>query len=546
MRRRISKVILAILVAASFCMPPVVFAGSGKRLATINDVEYTNDDFKNWWKHWNTKNEEKFPASPDEFINFQLMVQQGLEMGYDTQPGFLRKLDVFLQVRALMSLKYEEVDSKAAVTEDDLKKYFDENYGTVWVLQILAFDSEDKAQKAYDLMLPLQGQTPGRLVFADIAGGDAEDKADTYDEVQLTVYDFYKNKKESWLEIVRKLGAGEVAKPFLNKDDIRYILLRLVEIHPAAEEVFEEKRKEMHQVINKEKRNQLTIKLIENLKEKYNVQIDEELLNSIEVGPEYPQEFLAKVVVSMTDFKATVYDVIYNVIKEKRLRKDVSDQYLKESVVNTIISQTLINKESLARGYEKRPPLLWTYEFYKQNRLRAEVEAGLMNSIVSTDQELHDYYDLNVADYTVSEKVTFFLLKGGEDVLKKIWLGSLSGENLTELAEKYSVDGTMQSQDVVSLAPEIVKELKQLDKGQVSMPFVHDGSYGLLKLYDRLPGQVIPFEQVKVQVNEQLKKKKFEVVKSEYLNKLKSRSKIDFNQGVWNDLERELGNGKKD
>lgn len=546
MRRAISKVILSILVAASFCVPAVVLASSGKRLVTINEVEYTNEDFKNWWRHWNTKNEMKFPASPDDFINFQLMVQQGLEMGYDTQPGFLRKLDVFLQVRALMSLKYEEVDSKAAVTDEDLKKYFDENYGTVWVLQILAFDSEDKAQKAYDLMLPLQWQTPGRLVFADMAGGDSEDKADTYDEVSLTVFDFHKNKKDTWLEIVRKLGAGEVAKPFLNKDDIKYILMRLVEIKPAAEGVFEEKRKAMHDVINKEKRNQLTLKLIENLKGKYNVRLDEELLNSIEVGIEYPQEFLGKVVVSMTDFKATVYDVIYNVLKEKRLRKDVSDQYLKESVANTIISQTLINKESLARGYEKRPPLLWTYEFYKQNRLRLEVEAGLMNSIAFTDQELQDYYNLNIADFSIAEKVTFFLLKGGEDVLKKIWLGTLSGENLTELAEKYSVDVNMQSQDVVSLAPEIVKELKQLDKGQVGMPFVLDGSYALLKLHDRLPGQVSTFEQVKVQVNEQLKKKKFEVAKSEYLNKLKSRSKIDLNEGVWNDLERELGNGKKD
>lgn len=533
------------LVVVWLVFPLVCLAGSGKRLMTINDITHTDEDFRNWWRHWNDKNALEFPGTPNEFVDFQLMVQQGLDMGYDTQPNYLRKLEVFLQVKAMMALKYEEIDSKSAVTDAELKKYFNENFSPVWELQILAYDSEAKAKKAYEIMLPLQGQASGQLVFADLTGASAEDKPDTYDEAKVSAADFRRNKRDAWLPVVRKLKAGEVCEPFYYEDNKKYILLRLVKIQPAEEGVFEEKRRKMTEILNKEKRNSLSNKLIESLKKKYNVRTNHELLDSIKFDAEYPKEFLEQQIVSMNGFSATVYDVIFNAVKEKKIRKDFSDEQLKKLVVDTIISQTLINKESLARGYEKRPPLLGTYEFYKQNRLKGEVEAGLMRGIVVTDQEAKDYYSKNIADFTVQEKVTFSLLKSDAEVLKKIWVGTLSGGDFTELAQKYSLNDNAQSQDVVSLSPEVIGELKKLGKGNVSLPFVMlDGRYGLIKLIDRSPGQVTPFEQVKGQVVDQLKKVKYEAVRVEYLNKLKARSKIEINEGVWNALERE--NGKKD
>lgn len=544
MHRAISRTILSLLAVVWLLSPALSLASSGKRLLTINGEEYTNEDFRNWWRHWNDKNTLEFPATPSDFIDFQLMVQQGVEMGYDTLPNYQKKLAIFLQVRAMMALKYDEIDSKVAVTDEDLKKYFDDNYSTVWDLQILAFDSESKAQKAYATMLPLNGQEAGRMVLADLVGAGVDEKPETYDESKVSAADFPKNKREAWLPVVRKLKVGEVCKPFLNEDNNKYILLRVDKIQPAEEGVFEEKRRKMTEILNKEKRNILTSNLIASLRKKYNVQINQELLKAVKFDVEYPQEFLSQVVVSMDGFKAVVYDVIYNVTREKKVRTGIPDEQLKDMVLNSIISQTLINKESLSRGYENRPPLSWTYGFYKQNRLRLEVEAGLMSGIVPTDQELRNYYDLNVADFTVREKVSYSLLKAGEEVLRNIWVGTLSGGDFTDLAQKYSLDATIQHQDLVLFPPSVVNELKKLDKGSVSTPFPLDGGFGLLKLYDRSPGKVTPFEQVKAQLVEQLKKVKFEAIKVDYLNKLKSRSKIDINEGVWNALERQYG--KKD
>lgn len=547
MYRTIVKYLLILSVVLSFSAPAVCLGVGGKRLVTINDVEYTTGDFTNWWKHWNDKNTLKFPKSLDEYIEFQLMVQQGLAMGYDTKSTYLHKLNVFLQVRAMMALKYEEIDSKANVTEDEIKKYYDENFSLVRELQILAFASKEKAQSAYDAMLPYKGNVAGRLVFADLYGGDAKEKADTYDEVKVSIEDFHKNKKSDWIPIVEKLEVGDVSEPFSSIEGNKYFLIRLVSKLSAPEGDFQEKKQRISEFLYKQMRNQLTAALLEKLKTKYNVKIDKSLYDEIKLDAEYPREYLERKIITMDGFEATVADFIYSSIREKNIRKSLSDEEIKGLVLDSIISQTLINKESLARGYENRPPLRDTYEFYMQTRLRAEVEAGIFASIVVSDEDLQKYYELHVSDYSIPDKYSYFLLEGDEDLLKKVWIGTLQGGDFVDLANKYSLDAQIQTNGVDSLAPLLVTELKKLDKGDVGLPFViANGKYGLLKLLNQVPGEVQPFNKVKQSVLERIKKDKFEILKAEYIAKLKSRSLININEGVWHRLSRELDNDKKD
>ena len=541
----VSRIFLAVLLVFAVAFPAEALAKSAKRLLTINDSEYTNEDFNNWWKHWNDKNEHKFPATPEPFIDFQIMVQQGREMGYDAKPDYLRKLAVFLQVRAMMALKYEEVDSKAAVSEAEVKKYFAENYGTVSTLQILTFDAEEKARLAYQRLQPYQGQIAGRLVFADLYAGEAAEKADSYDEVQVSVADFQRNKIGAWLPIFHKLKLNQVSEPFLNEANQKYILLRLAESKPAAEGVFAEKAKSIQQILNKEKRNRLTQELVEKLKKQYKVQVDQELLASLQLDVDYPQEFLERKLAGMVDLEITVDDLLRNALKEKQLRKTLSDDEIKQMTMGNIISSQLIDKESLARGYEKRQPLLPTYEFYKQNRLRLEVEAGLADGLTVSDQEARAYYEKNLAEFSVPAKAAFSLLKGSEEVLKKVWVGTLQGEDFKELALKYALEPSTQTEALDALAPRLAAELKRLEKGAISEPFPLDGGHVLVKLSEHLPGKVTSLDQVQGQIIDQLKKEKFAAAKVEYINKLKSRSKIEINDRVWKDLTRETANAKK-
>jgi len=540
-----SITLMAVVVISSF-VPSFALTQSGKRLVTINGVEFTDVDYKNWWKFWNDKNQLKVPTLPDEYIDFQLMVQEGRDMGYDTLPNYLHKIEVFLQVRALMELKYEEIDSKVAVTDDELKKYYNENYANLWVLQVLAFDSESKAKRVYESMLPYNGQAGGRLVFSDWLGAEPDEKAETYDEVTVSVADFYTNKKSTWLPIVNKLGIGEVSKPFLNEDNKKYILLRLVESKDAGESVFSEKKSKMTQILMKEQRDNLTIKLIASLKKKYNVHVDESLFDSVKLDANLSKDYMDQKLVTMDGFNVSVGDFLYNINKEKGIRKDVSEIFLKDFVLNSIISQTLVNRESLARGYEKRLPLLLVYEFYKQNRLRSEFESGLKARIVISDQDIDQYYDTHKSGFTVSGKLTFILVKADEGILQQIWLGTTQGSEFADLTDKYSLDVKSQTSMIADLPVGLIDEIKKLENGGVGLPFAYDGTYALIKLIDRTPDEILPLNQVKDKLIEQMKKEQFEIVKTQYLAKIKSKSKIDINQRVWAGLVRELNNAKNE
>lgn len=540
------RIFLSLVLVVGVAFPAEALAKSARRLLTINDIAYTDEDFKNWWKHWNDKGALKFPDTTEPYVDFLLMVQQGQEMGLDTQPGYLHKLRVFLLVRAMSAMKYEEVDSKAAISEAEVKKYFAENYGTVSTLQALTFSSEEKALLAYERMLPYQGQVAGRLVFADLYAGEADEKADSYDEVSVTNADFQKNKVANWLPIVKKLKPAWVAKPFLHEANQKYILLRLVEINPSAEGLYAEKEKHIRDKLNKEKRNRLSVVLTEKLKKKYKVQVDKELLASIKLDVDYPPEFLERKVITMDGFAVAVTDLIYNAHKEKQLRTGIPDEEILALVADNFIGTAVIDKEALARGYEKKPPLLGTYEFYKQNRLRVEVEAGLQASVDISDQAVHEYYVANITSFSVPAKATFSLLKGSEEDLQKVWIGTLQGGELNELVAKYSLDVLTKTEQLDSLSPLLAEELKKLEKDAISAPFELDGGYVMLKVLEHLPGQVHPLDQVKGQIVDQLKKEKLATAKVEYINKLKSLSKIDINAGVWKDLTRELANAKKD
>lgn len=545
MHRTIIKTLAIVTIFLLFAVFDRPLAFSGSTLLRINDVEYSTDDFKHWWQHWNDKKLLSFPDSPDEFIDFNLMVQQGEAMGYENQPAYVHKLDVYRKVRCLMALQYEEVDSKVNVTDDDLRKYFDEHYGDVWTLQILAFSSQDKANSAYDYMKSYNGLDAGRLVFADLYGASDENKPLTYDEVKVSTDDFARNKRVNWLPEVKKLQPGEVSVPFLDSSSNNYILIRLIENKPAGQDVFENKRKHMTEMVVKEQRNALTASLVEKLKKKYDVKIDYALLSAVKLDGDYPKEFLDQKIISMKDAEFTVQNLIYNCAKEKELRRDLSDEKIKNFVVSTAISQTLVDKEALSRGYEKQPPLLWSYEFYKQNRLKGEVEAGLKTAINITDDDILTFYNENISSFSIPTDVTYVILLGDEATLKKLWIGQLKDVDLAEIAMKYGLVQTTEHKTLDILPKEIASELLRLDKGALSVPFPYESSYAIVKLINIVPGQIRPLAQVKSNVIDALKAQRYAEIKTQYISKLRSRSKIVIDQKNWEGLSKELRNGKE-
>jgi len=84
-----------------------------------------------------------------------------------------------------------------------------------------------------------------------------------------------------------------------------------------------------------------------------------------------------------------------------------------------------------------------------------------------------------------------------------------------------------------NILPPVIKErLNEMNIGGVYGPFDIDGEFLIIKLLGREEGKFKSFETVKNGIVEQLSKKKYDQLLSDYLAKLRAFSKIKINESV--------------
>ncbi|MBU0481022.1 MAG: peptidyl-prolyl cis-trans isomerase [Proteobacteria bacterium] len=546
MRGVTGKILLFGLAALMLSVGDAYAWGSDK-MVIVNDREYTIDDFQHWWLYWNNNKPAPLPQSPEGFVDFHLLAQQGEEMEYFRRPDFIRKVEIFLKFRTMMLLKSEEVDAKISVSDDDIEKYYREAYTPIWLLQIQTYDDMEKARLAYEKMLPYKGQPAGRLVFADLQGLGSEAGGPlAHEESKVTPDALSANKMVNWLEVVRRTEVGAVAEPFTFPDQPgKFVLLRVDGVEQPAESDLIHRKESIRSKIVKRERGRLTYELIERLKKKYEVEVDDKLLVEIVPDQEYPADFLDRPVITMQGMEISVGLYLQNLRNEIKSRPGLSLEQVKKITEDGIVSQTLITKESIKRGYEKEPPLKWGYEFYRQNHLRAQVEKGLQEKIEITEDDILEYYRQNGAAFNDAEMITYAIIEDEKEIIDKIWSGVLTGADFFDLGKKYDKEERIVSGERDKMVPVLGVAADRLVKGEVAAPVQTDLGYALIKLLDRKTGNKKTFDQVRDQVVEMVRKVKFDEAKREYLQKLRSLSNIKVDYKVWKKIVEESENESK-
>ncbi len=148
----------------------------GKVLATVNDVPITEYDMKLVLRrvgHGDQANPEPSQVMLDTLVRNELIRQQSVELGLDTNQVYRNKLnEVEAQVREFerqeLALLYREyIRSKATVSDAEAQDYFNRNAKTIQasfhVMQIYYKGSEAGIAQAYK---DLQSGTPFEKVAA--------------------------------------------------------------------------------------------------------------------------------------------------------------------------------------------------------------------------------------------------------------------------------------------------------------------------------------------------------------------------------------------
>ena len=503
-------------------------------LATVNGTKYSAEDFKNWW--WNWREEATaLPESPEEFIEWQLLVQEATKMQLFLEPAYRSKVGTFLKVRSLMLLQEEEVSGKISVSDADVRNFYREQYIPKLRTRVFYYIAGSPTEER------IAALRKGILSVEEFLALKPEEGGPTYQEEKIFRIPQLQGE---WRTVLQDAAAGDITQPVTM--DKGLVVLKIEERQGEDPQDLEQLKGVILKKLQAQKADERTARLVESLGEKFSVQVNEEVLAQIALEP--PAEELAnKMVISSKQGDVSAANFWASLQSEKSFRE--KNQFpaeeiniLKKRVLASIISQTVVSWEATDRHYEEKEPFKWVYRFYCDHRLNKEIEKRLVEPKVKIDEtELEKFYQENSERFSHPEMVDFMLLEGDAQTINKMWQEISSGHDFFEVAAEHVPGGpSLQKMPVNQLSPELKTIVSSLRKGEVSLPFAFKDGSALMRLVNYKEKIPVPFPQVKEQIRQELSRLKYQQAREDLLRRLKEGSEISINPKVWNKLRKEL------
>ena len=201
---------------------------------------------------------------------------------------------------------------------------------------------------------------------------------------------------------------------------------------------------------------------------------------------------------------------------ERRIRASSSEvETMFEQQYNYVLDSNGIDEETLATYLANQGSSLAAY----QASLRNSIETSLRNealrdaivgAVLPTDDDLMEYYETNIAQYDVAERVkAAHILVIEKDLADELYLRLEEGEDFAELAREYSEDSS-NSEDGGELGwfgrGEMVETFEDaafaLEVGEISEPVQTQFGWHIIYLEDREEGRTPTLDEVKDEVRD--------------------------------------------
>lgn len=504
------------------------------KLVTVNGTDYSTEDFKNWWRNWREET-TPLPDSPEEFIEWQLLVQEATKMQLFLEPDYRSKVATFLKVRALMLLQEEEVNGKISVSDEDIRNFYREQYLPKVRARIFYYPAGDPVEEKITAL------RDGKISVEELLALKPEEGGVTYHEEK---WFRVPQLQGEWRTILQDAAPGDITRPVTMDKGV--VVLKIEERQGEDPRDLEQLKGVIGKKLQSLKADEQTVRLVKSLSQKFGVQVDEEVLAQITQDP-LAEELADKMVISSTQGNISAASFWGNLRNEKLFReknKFPAEEFdiLKKRVLASIISQTVVSWEALARHYEEKAPFKWVYRFYCDHRLNKEFEKRFVEPKTKVDEaEIEKFYQENSERFSHPEMVDFVMLEGEAEAISRMWQEISSGRDFSEVAAGHVPGGApLQQTPVTQLSAELKERLLSLRKGEVSLPFTSKNGSALLRLVDHREKIPVPFPQVREQIRQELVRLKYQQARGELLRRLKDGSEISINPKVWKKLRKEL------
>jgi len=218
--------------------------------------------------------------------------------------------------------------------------------------------------------------------------------------------------------------------------------------------------------------------------------------------------------------------------KIKELNIKVTEEEVKQAIEDVKKQNGITSQEVLISALEGQGLTFDQYHAQMQEQIEKLklVSMEVRSKIYVGESEMQEYYEANRVKYSEEEtfraRHIFFKTneKAPSDEIKRTMTTALmvlaeakDGKNFAELAKSYSEDPAARKDGGVlgafkkgDMMPELEAAILNMKPGEVSELVYTPSGFHIIKLEERIPGKMKPFESVKAEIEDVLYRKKSE------------------------------------
>ena len=535
MRTLIRLFYLLLALSFVFCHAHAFFLSGKPYLVSINGVKYYREDFKRWWRFWKDKNTKLTNSTLQDFIDWLLITDEAQRLGLEQEPSYIRKIKVFLKVRSILQLRHDEITKKLKMNKEMLWRFYKARYSPLMKLKVIMTDNKTEMSKWVSV---IKSPKDFKKVYKELLVKD-KNKTKSFDWIRPISVPVSLRKQ------IVSAKRGSIVGPVLYE---KTWMLILVEDRKEASEVdFKRIQNVLKERYKKYMEAKLTAELVDRLKKKYKVEVKWNLISKVGLTT-VPKELRNKTLIKIDHLAINASEFQSLLRKEIQVRSiKPGDRErlnsIKRFLVNSIISQTLIDMEALNRHYEKGP-LRDIYWFYRKNRLVKEFfDKIVWPQVFVSNTDVKNYYKQHLRDFIKPETVEIAVIQlQDEKLIKSVYNRLMNGENFFDVARDVMFHGAVPRKITLnSLVPPVRKAVEKMKPGEISDIVRYKNWFFIVRLIKRYPKGVHSFKEVEASIRKMLSDMKFERLKGEYLSKLRSKSDVRVNMKEWRKLLKEMG-----
>ncbi|MEW6215568.1 MAG: peptidylprolyl isomerase [Nitrospirota bacterium] len=263
----------------------------GPYLAKVGNVKITQADFEREIKSLPDFAQKMFEGSSgkekflEELIKKEVLYQEALKKGLDKDAEFLGKVKDFKKISLIGLLLEKEIESKAKVTDQDVKNYYEEHKEEFTpVSQIRAshilLKTEEEAKRVLERLR--KGED-----FAQIAKKTSIDTGSAKKGGDLGFISRGQMVREFEVEAL-KLKLGEISE--LVKTQFGYHIIKVTDKKIGKAIEFERAKDLISRHLSAKKQKEVFDSYIEELKKSYKVEINKEAVSKLAPHVQQPEQ----------------------------------------------------------------------------------------------------------------------------------------------------------------------------------------------------------------------------------------------------------------